>query len=195
MEIPMTTVMGVIGRNGAGKSTLVRLLREICVGSSIESHSSGALMVETLGLWGVALTRDNLQKLPVMMEATYGTGLLANAMRARLEASCADIAIFDGLRWQNQLYSVQSFTPHVLVYVDAPQDLRFERLRARATKPGEAAMNREQFLKEEQAPTEVEISLIAHEADFTIHNTGDLDDYRAQVLNLCQQYRLIAALS
>ena len=61
---------------------------------------------------------------------------------------------------------------------------RFERIKTRKEKVGEDQTSFEQFLKEEQIETELEIKNIGQGADITIINDGSIEDLREKVETL-----------
>ena len=82
------------------------------------------------------------------------------------------------MRWQSDVDLIRSITPNKLVYITASVEHRYERIKTRKEKVGEDQASFEQFLKEEQIETELEIKNIGKGADITIINDGSIEDLR-----------------
>ena len=112
----MRIAIGLIGPIGSGKSSFAAELRKVSDNIvKIQAYTSGGLLKETLNIWGIEPIRDNLQKLPVVMEKAFDTGALARAMKARMQRSAAEIAIFDGIRWKADVDILRSFPQNILI--------------------------------------------------------------------------------
>ncbi|MBM3261806.1 hypothetical protein FJY93_05370 [Candidatus Kaiserbacteria bacterium] len=184
----MSLIIGLIGESGGGKDSFVSALRACRSDLSIESFKSSDILFETLKIWNIETTRQHLQALPVAMESTYGKGVLTRATGIRLEGSAAAVALFNGIRWQSDVDLVRTFPRHVLVYVTADPELRFQRLHGRGEKVGETDMTYEQFLMEEQAATERDIARIGAAADLIIHNNGTKEALAGEVRAFAEEY-------
>lgn len=169
-------VIGIVGEKASGKETWGNLLFEFldAEGSTYTRIRSSDILNETLNLWHIPSTRENLQKLPVGMESMFGEGSLTRAVEARIRSLASDIVIFDGVRWYSDVAMIRSFPDNLLIYVTACVDTRFMRIRNRKEKVGEFGLSYEQFLKEEHATTEIHIPKIGKGADYTFENNGDV---------------------
>ncbi len=184
----MSLIIGIVGENGGGKDSLAEAIRSCRPDLSIDVFKSSDILRDTLRMWGIEPTREHLQALPVAMENTYGKGVLSRAVSKLMHASAAQVVIYNGVRWATDVEMIRSFDHHLLVYVTAESELRFQRLRARNEKPGEEGMSYEQFLQEEQAATEREIPKIGATADVRLENNGTKDAFVGQVKSFCDQF-------
>lgn len=197
-------IFGLVGEKGAGKQTFVNFITQIASSSSTDAQGSrndkgevlkvrqirfSDILAQTLIMWDIPLTRANLQKLAVQMSETFGQTALAKAAIFSIEGDSADIIIFDGVRREAEARLVRSFKDSVLIYITASQKLRYQRLKARSEKVGEAGLTFEQFLEEEKSKAEKEIPKISKKADIRIENNGSLEEFKAQIksLNLLKQ--------
>src|SRR3989344_2280533 len=172
-------IIGLVGEKGSGKDTFAKYLQEISDKSVAHTRFSD-LLKQTLNLWDLPVTRANLQKLAQVLE-NFGTGTVAHGLEKQIQKSEADIIILDGIRWKPDIELLKKFPKYLLVYITADPKLRFERLKSRGEKDGEAAMSFEQFLEEEKAPNELLIPEIGSEADDKIQNNGPIEDFKKQV--------------
>ena len=181
-------VIGVTGEKASGKETWGDFLLEFLDVRGI-THArvrSSDILKETLGIWNIPATRENLQTLPVGMESMFGTGVLTQAVKARIESIEADVVVFDGIRWHSDLAMIRSFPDNLLIYVTADINMRFERIRNRNDKVGELGLSFEQFMKEENASTEIYIPKIGKNADYTFENNESVTDLFIKVREFYQ---------
>lgn len=167
----MKICIGIVGENGAGKSTVAQgVMARLELRSQIIRFSD--ILLETLELWGISPTRQNLQILPQIMAQAYGLGSLTKAVAKRIQNCNKEVIIVEGVRWLVDEKLIYSFDPNLMVYVTAPREKRYKRLIGRKEKKGEEFMTWEQFLKEDSAPNEVYIPSIGSRAKFKIVNDG-----------------------
>ncbi len=177
----MKLLIGVVGEKGSGKETVGSLILEHATPLTGERVRSSDILRETLTLWSLPSTRLNLQYLAIIMNGHYGEGTLSKALRPRIEKSSSDIVIFDGARWKSDEKLIRSFKKNLIVYVEAHQKVRFERLKSRNEKKGEGGMSFKQFMREEKVKTETEIKKIGRRADIVISNNTTVEDLKRQV--------------
>src|SRR3989344_234713 len=163
-------IIGLVGEKGSGKDTFAKYLQEISEKSVAHIRFSD-LLKQTLRLWDLPITRANLQKLAQVLE-DFGEGTVAHGLEKQIQSTEADIIILDGIRWKPDVELLNKFFNHKLIYITADPKLRFERLKNRGEKDGEAEMSYEQFLEEEKAPNELLIADIGSKADMKIENNG-----------------------
>ncbi|OGE17693.1 hypothetical protein A2769_01435 [Candidatus Daviesbacteria bacterium RIFCSPHIGHO2_01_FULL_37_27] len=183
-------VIGLTGENGAGKETFTRLLTEFAEEKQktigIETFSS--ILFETLESWHISTTRGNLQELPRIMIQAYGDNVLADAVYQRILERDENIIILDGARRESDLAMIKKFPNNIFIYITAEPEIRWKRLLLRGQKTGEKEKTWEQFLEEEKAESELEISKIGASADFKIVNNGTMEEYRKQVEEFYSTY-------
>ena len=176
----MKSVIGVVGEKGSGKGTFTELLKKICP-EPVACVKSSDLLVETLNLWKIPLTRRNLQELAIVMDGAYGEGSLSRAVAERIRNAQERVVVFEGIRWPSDLEMVRSFPGSMVAYVTAPAGIRYERTKKRKEKAGEGDATFEQFMKEEQVATETQIVSIGRSADAKIENLGSKEEFEEKV--------------
>jgi uridine kinase len=173
----MKLVIGVIGAPLAGKETCANTLEKLLLedGYSVSRHTFSDILRATLDLWDIPHTRENLQRMAIVMNAEtgFGDGALSRAMRRRLMEDTADVTILDGVRWLGDEKMVRSLNDDgvktVMIYISADPKVRYARLLAR-NRAGEAATTWEKFMQQEQARTEVDIPDIGSRAEIALEN-------------------------
>jgi dephospho-CoA kinase len=116
----------------------------------------------------------------------FGEDLYARVIANDCRNDSSPLLIVNGIRRFADVSHLQSLPEYRLLYVTAPAELRWERVRNRGEKEEEKNLSWEQFLATESLPTEVEIPRIGAEADFVIHNDehSTLDGLYEQVESL-----------
>ena len=183
----MALVIGLVGEKGSGKETFGDFFEEAAKQSelSVLRIRFSDVLIQTLQLWSLEPSRENLQKLAVVMKDGFGPDTLTHAISELIKNSKADLIVIDGVRWLPDRDLIRKFPENKLVYITATQELRFERLKTRTlTYRKNETQSFEQFIKEEGAENELYIPLIGEQADFKIENNADLEDFETKVKKL-----------
>lgn len=186
----MKLIIGLVGEKGGGKETFGELLISLLPNKRICHIRFSDLLAETLNLWSIPKTRQNLQKIAVAMKDEFGVNTLPDALFDKINQVECDIVLLDGVRWESDVKLVRNFKENVLVYVTADLMVRYNRIRKRNEKAFEDATSFEQFMKEEKAENELLIPKIGHEADFMAINNTSVEDLKKQIQHFISQYQL-----
>lgn len=177
----MKHIIGVVGENGAGKDTFTTFFRAAAAPATVAKLHFSDILAQTLNLWGIPLTRSNLQNMAIIMDNQFGRGSLTRATEARIKKQKTDIVVVEGVRWKTDVPMIRSFKNSSIIYIASDPKVRYERIKARAQKEDEATKTYEQFLREEKAATELDIPQIGAGADVRLENNGSLDEFREKV--------------
>ena len=172
-------IIGLVGEKGSGKGTLAKFLQEI--EPKFSSIRFSDILVETLKLWSLPLTRSNLQSLATVMDKEYGNGTLANALKQRIQSLTGDMVIVDGIRRRPEAKLIRGFSNNLIVYITADARKRYQNLKNRSDKEKETGLSLKQFMNEEKDEAEILIPEIGKTADFKIINEGLIEDFQKQV--------------
>ncbi len=174
-------VVGLVGEKGSGKETFSVFLEQIATGKTIYHIRFSDILKQTLLLWDLPITRENLQLLAIIMDQGFGQGSLTHAISEQIVGSDADIIILDGIRWESDVKLLESFPHHMLIYITADLEKRYNRLLLRGEKSEEMTSTLDQFIREEQAENELLIPKIGKSAAVKIENNGTLEDFKEAV--------------
>lgn len=180
-------VLGLIGEKGSGKQTFVNFLKEIAPHLAIRQVRFSDILAQTLLIWDLPITRANLQKLSLVINEAFGESSLANAAKFSIEGDTSDIIIFDGIRRKEELALVKKMAGNLLIYISAPANLRYLRLKIRSEKVGETGLTHTQFLEEEKSKAEKAIPNLGKMADLKINNEGTLNNFKQEVEQFYKQ--------
>jgi len=173
-------IIGLTGTMGAGKGEVASYLKE----KGFEHHTYSEIIIEETEKRGLDATRENLQKVGNLLREEHGDeGILS---RKILEKIKTDKAVADGVRNSAEIRELRKAKDFYLIGVDAPQKLRFNRLkkRGRAGDPDSFEEFKRLDDKENLGRKGQEISKCLKMADFMIINDGSLTELRKKVDNL-----------
>lgn len=182
-------IIGVVGRKLSGKGTFGMFLKETCRGKHIVLMSFSDVLRDTLRFWGLPYTRHNLQRLAIIMNHEFGEGTLTRAVLLRVETVDADTIVLDGIRWLSDRDMLRKIPGFLMVHIIADICVRYARRKA-GQKVGEAEVSWEQFLREEQAETELYIEEIGEGADYAIANDATEEKFRENIQSFCVRHQL-----
>jgi dephospho-CoA kinase len=143
-------------------------------------HSLSDVVREAAARQGIEGTRDNLISIGVRLREEGGPGALARVVLPRL-TSCS---VVDSIRNPGEVEVLRTLLSFLLLGVDAPQRLRFERSLKRG-RVGDGATLAEFDAKErrENSTTEAGQQLLAtfELADIEVNNNGTLEALHSKV--------------
>jgi len=167
-------IIGVSGRNGAGKGEVVSYLAD----HHYRALSLSDVIRDELAKEGVEPTRAAMLDKGTALRAESGPGALALRLIDRLVPG-RDYAI-DSIRHPAEVEALrESGHGFRLVWVDAPLEVRFERMKTRG-RPGDP-VDPETMRRVEAreagggGAAGQQLDAVAELADFVIENDGDLD--------------------
>lgn len=173
-------VIGLIGEKGAGKGTVSDYLIEKY---GAKHYGTSKILRRTLEDMHLPVTRENLVKLAMVLKNGFNQSVIIDSLIEDMEKNGSDIIVADGIRMHGDVEPFQKKyrDKFYLAYVTADVKNRYERTKARKEKDGEDKTTFEQFLEEENKPTEVEIREVGQQADFTLNNDGTREDLIVQI--------------
>jgi dephospho-CoA kinase len=169
-------IIGLVGEKLAGKDTIANYLVEKYGADHFRfTHILDAILEEL----GMPISRQNEIDLGLGLRKIFGEHVLVSALEKRVKKSRAKMIAVNGIR-MDEADIVKSWGAKI-IYVTAPADVRFGRYKNRHEKADDAQMNLEQFIRQEQGPTEIRIPELGRGADFRIDNIGSLDELYKKV--------------
>jgi dephospho-CoA kinase len=171
-----TRIFGLTGTNGAGKGEAAEYFRK----NGYDYFSLSDLIREELVKKGLPPTRDNMIKEGNGLRKKYGPDILARRVMKKIKGN----AVVDSIRNSREAAFLKKQKGFLLLGIDAPAALRFERVKQRGR--DESAATFEEFSakeKEEMASSQTGQQLAAcmKMADLIILNDGTLDDFHKKL--------------
>jgi len=177
-------VIGLIGTPGSGKDTVASYVKHHY---RAEEFRFSYLLVKTLEIFGIEVSRENMAWLTNILKRKYGQDVLTRAMKKTIdELSHAKVVVINGLRLPPDIIFLRSFSNSILVFIDAPARLRWKRVRGRHEKTDDQATFKE-FLKQTSGENEHHILSLSKNADFTLDNDGSKIKLHHQIDQLMEK--------
>lgn len=168
----MKLVIGLCGRIGSGKTVVSDYLHKN-YGASQRRFSQ--ILMDILDRLYLPHEREYLQKLGSALRNSIGHDVIVNAFRRDIESDKNEIVVIDGIRYPNEVELLRRFENNILIYINAPAELRYRWCRIRGEK-GESGITFEEFIESENRETERMIDEIRKIADYRIDNTGTIEE-------------------
>ena len=180
--------MGLTGPNASGKGEVATFL----AASGFDVHSLSDAVREEATRRGLDHSRDHLIRVGVDLRVEHGPGALALSVLPRLKGR----SVVDSIRNPGEVEVLRRLPRFLLLGIDAPQALRFERslLRGRL---GDGATLDEFARKEERenstTPAGQQLLATLALADVLIDNDGTIADLRRKVQRALRAHGLETA--
>ena len=169
-------LIGLTGTNAAGKGEVAAYLKT----KGFEAFSLSDVIREHLRKRGLDVTRDNLIAAGNSLRRRYGADILARRVMKKVTGRM----VVDSIRNSREVAFLRRQKGFILVGVDAPAGLRYERTRRRGR--AESAGTFEEFVKKEKqemagGTSGQQIRRCLDLADVTIVNDGSLRALHRQI--------------
>ena len=182
-------IIGLTGRIAAGKETLTEFLRK----KGFVYLETSKMLAEELEKRGLEVNRWNMQNLGDELRGKDGPGALMKMLLEKTETG--KNYIFDSLRNAGEAEFLRNNAKgFVLIAVDAPQKLRFERILKR-NKPSDPK-TWEEFLKidnrdffDENNPMGELVGKCMEVADFIVMNDADLEKSKKEIEDVWEKIK------
>jgi len=164
-------LIGLTGTNGAGKGEVAAYLGK----KGYAYFSLSDVIREELTKRDEEVTRDNLIRMGNQLREKFGADILARQVMEKIKGK----AIVDSIRNPQEVEYLRKQKDFILLSVDAPVELRYERVKQRGRI--ESVSNLREFIhKEEEEMTNrkkgQQLRNCMSLADITLINDGTLED-------------------
>lgn len=169
-------MIGLTGTNGAGKGEAARFF----VDSGFTFFSLSDIIRRELVKRGLEENRDNLIRMGNELRESFGADVLARRVMTLISGP----SVIDSIRNPEEIAALREFPGFVLLAIDAPVVVRFERTRKRGR--NESSRTLEEFsAKEAEERSERKTGQQLHAcmklADHVIQNDGTIEELRTQL--------------
>ncbi|HUU30133.1 MAG TPA: AAA family ATPase [archaeon] len=175
-------LIGLTSRNAAGKDEVARFL---CQRHGFSYFSLSDVLREELKIRGLPVTRENLIEAGNALRLEKGPGALAEIALESLRDE--QNAVVVSIRNPGEVEALRRRKDFILVGVDAPAGLRYQRARARGRTDDAATL--EDFISQEKAEiegseNEQQLDRCFRMSERVIVNDGTLEELYAKVEEL-----------
>jgi dCMP deaminase len=176
--------IGLTGKNGSGKGEAARFL----VDAGYEYHSLSDVLRDELAARGQEVTRDRLVVIGNELRATYGAGVLAERVLAKLAPEAH--AVVDSIRNPFEVEALRRRKDFHLLSIEAEPKIRFDRLCARNREGDpttyEAFLELEAREAQTPNPSTQQMNRTAAMADAVVYNNGTVEELHEQMRQVVQ---------
>ena len=181
-DILKSIVFGLTGKNASGKGTVAEILKK----KNFTYHSLSDSLRDELKSLKKEETRENLIDIGNELREKGGPGVLADKLMPKLNSE--NNHIVDSIRNPLEVISLRKETllrRFFLISVDANSRLRYDRLCSRGrigdTDSWEKFIEQEKKEENNDDPNKQQLSRTMEMADYSIDNSGTLEELEAQV--------------
>ena len=181
-DILKSIVFGLTGKNASGKGTVAEILKK----KNFTYHSLSDSLRDELKSLKKEETRENLIDIGNELREKGGPGVLADKLMPKLNSE--NNHIVDSIRNPLEVISLRKETllrKFFLISVDANSKLRYDRLCSRGrigdTDSWEKFVEQEKKEENNDDPNKQQLSRTMEMADYSIDNSGTLEELEAQV--------------
>ena len=181
-DILKSIVFGLTGKNASGKGTVAEILKK----KNFTYHSLSDSLRDELKSLKKEETRENLIDIGNELREKGGPGVLADKLMPKLNSE--NNHIVDSIRNPLEVISLRKETllrRFFLISVDANSKLRYDRLCSRGrigdTDSWEKFVEQEKKEENNDDPNKQQLSRTMEMADYSIDNSGTLEELEAQV--------------
>ena len=172
--------VGITGTFASGKGEIVRMLKR----HGFVHYSFGDLIRHEVSRQGMDPTIEHSMEYANRMRAQHGPGYFAELLLRKCQEDAPKNAVFESIRTLAELKVLQRLPGFILISVDAPRELRYERLQRRGR--GDNLDTFEKFCTWEDkqlegAEHEQHLLAVMDMADIQIVNIGNLEELEEQL--------------
>ena len=173
-------VIGLAGIISSGKDTIASYIVEKYAGQSV---SFSQPLRDILNRIFLPINRINLSRLAQMLVDNFGGDVLSHAIAEEIKSSSKQIFVLPNIRRETDYACLinNSDMNFFLVGVNMDPKISYERLIKRSQNVDDQVKTWEEFQKDLQLSTEVEIINLIKKSLYQLDNNGSLNDLYSQV--------------
>jgi len=172
MENNKKIILGIIGEISAGKDTLAEYLK---LKHNATHYRFSEPLRDILVRLHIEINRHNLQNLSTMLRQLFGQNVLAKTICEDFKNG-VNMAVITGIRRPGDVDYFFNMPNFKLLYVTADIKIRYSRMLRRKENNDDNYKTFEEFIEDNKAEAELQIPLVSQKADFTIDNSGTLEE-------------------
>ena len=158
-------ILGFVGEIASGKGTGAKYLEDKYKATS---HRFSTPLRDVLDRLYIEINRKNMQDVSRVLREQFGQNTLARVISEDVKNDSSDILIVDGIRRFEDIEYLKTLPEFKLIYITTDIKTRYDRLLKRCENKDDENKTFEQFEKDHEAETELEIPKIGAKADYKI---------------------------
>jgi dephospho-CoA kinase len=180
-------ILGLIGEIAAGKTMVTTYLKEHYGAGSARFSDS---LRDILKRMYLDETRNNLQILSLALRNTFGQDIISKIIHNDVEHKKNNIIIIEGMRRFDDMACFMDDEAFKIVFIKADEKIRYQRLNQRSENKDDQNKTWEEFLKESNSESELQIREIAKKANFVIDNSGTIQELHDQIDKMMRESKI-----
>jgi dephospho-CoA kinase len=171
-------ILGFAGEIASGKGTAAKYIKEKYQGST---HRFSTMLRDVLDRLYIEQTRESTSTLSTILRQNFGEDIMAKVIFHDVSGDEAGIVAIDGVRRQADIKYLKELSEFKLVYIDTSMENRYERIQKRGENEDDNQKTFEEFKKDHERETELQIKDLKKVADFVVDNNGTLENLHSQI--------------
>lgn len=171
-------IIGISGQIASGKDTVEKYIMDKYGAKTLKFSK---VLRDILQRIYKDINRENMSKLSTVLRQVFGEDMLVDVMYNDIMNSNEEIVVLDGVRRMADIEKLKPIPGFKLFYVDVNINTRYERLIQRTENLDDREKTFEEFQKDHELETELQIPGLKDHADYIIDNSGSLNDLYKQV--------------
>lgn len=181
-------IIGLSGTLAAGKDSIA----DILVKKGFSYYSCSDMLREECAKRGIESNRDNLIMVGKELRARQGYSVLAKRILEKIRSKKQKNAVVVSIRHPDEVNEFRRHRSFEMIFVDAPIEMRYERIKKRNKRPQDKAMDNVSFDKFRQQEKEEhategasqQLGVVKRMADFILINDGSLEKFHNNIKSL-----------
>jgi dephospho-CoA kinase len=171
-------VVCLIGLNAAGKDTIADILEE----KGFKTLSCGDVLRKMAKDQGKPPEQELLLAMTEPLKRELGEGFLGKMLLDEFKEKEWEKCVANGLRRWGEWEELKKADKAIMILVDAPEDIRFDRA-VKRSRDGDK-LDRDAFNQYDKKLASIGLEKLKAEADYIIDNSGSMEELRQLVFDL-----------
>lgn len=170
-------ILGLAGEIACGKGTIARYAAQKYGAKTVRFST---ILRDILSCLYLEQSRTNMQILSTVLRQNFGEDLFTKAVARDVEKETSEITVIDGIRRLADISYLENCRKFKLAYIEADVIKCYERLVKRKENFGDGCKSFDDFRRERESESEIQIKNLKEIADFLIDNNGTFEDLYGQ---------------
>lgn len=161
-----------------GKGTASKYVAEKYSGSY---HRFSTMLRDLARRMYIEENRDDLQKISTFFRQNFGEDIMSKVIYNDVKKDKHEIVVIDGVRRIMDIRYLKDLPGFKLIYIEAEMAKRYERITKRRENTDDAIKTFEEFKRDHEQESELQIEGLKDKADFVLDNNGTVEELYAQI--------------
>ncbi len=177
-------ILGIAGEMGSGKGTVAK---HITLEHKANTRRFSTILRDLLDRIYVDQTRENMSTISTVLRKNFGEDILAKAMYHDTQNDEHEIVVVDGVRRLADIIYLRELPHFKLVYIEAEMENRYERIVKRGENTDDSTKTFEEFKKDHELETELQIIDLKNYANYVVNNDGSFVELHKQLDDIIKE--------